>query len=241
MTSSAAAGLITQDTPPVVVPHDIEPVRGSARTAARDIGRLWDVGGLPGPAGLRIRYGRVLVSDSGRDTSPGGTADLAAHGVRLVLELLEPIAPLPGGRAVPDGVLDRYGSAIATVLSRLACPSRQPAVVCAPAADSWSGPLVVMLWELLGVPRRAVLERLAGVSMYREVVPHQPPLGGRSWTRRHVGSLVTGLTVELDAIGGVDRWWSTTGEPSWVPESLRLTLLVRRAAASRPVSGGDRS
>jgi hypothetical protein len=38
---------------------------------------------------------------------------------------------------------------------------------------------------------------------------------------------VSELLVELDMSGGVDAWWASTGEPDWVPEALRATLLER--------------
>jgi hypothetical protein len=99
------------------------------------------------------------------------------------------------------------GIDLARALARLACPGAQPAALhCADPADA--GLVVTLLWEALGVPREV------------EVV--DAGLAGRA-----------ALLGELDAHGGIDAWWAASGQPDWVLEVLRATLLERAAARTR--------
>lgn len=175
-----------------------------------------DVGGVPGPYGLVVRRNRVLWADDGGPTDPG------PWDVRSVVELRQGWAPAHGWRRAPGSVghyvlraPHREAPAVtlradvARALGVVAGPGTQPVLLVSPAGPAPVRVVVAVLLELLGVARPAVLHASCG---------HGPD-GLRAWAD------VEAVLADVDAAGGVQRWWAATDQPPWAVEVLRATLL----------------
>jgi hypothetical protein len=124
----------------------------------------------------------------------------------------------PGARGTlagrPAGIVHRVD--IARVLTVLAGPGTQPALLTATGDPASIQVVVAVLLELLGVPRRSVVEASCGRAGRGSVAPTD----------------VRAVLNDIDAAGGIHTWWASTGHSGWPIEALRATLLDAEPSAA---------